>query len=113
MSTSRVALIRGEDRYENVQGALAQIVADVDLSGKEHVLIKPNFVVSRKPLATTHPEAVRAALEFVRAHYEGVTSNRRRAPVYWEVTCWACWSSSCRRPSTCCTTFVLDQSHRL
>ncbi len=71
MSTSRVALIRGEDRYENVHGALAQIVANVDLSGKERVLIKPNFVVSHKPLATTHPEAMRAVLEFVRARYDG------------------------------------------
>jgi uncharacterized protein (DUF362 family) len=71
MPTSRVALIRGEDRYENVQGALAQIGGDVDLPGRERVLIKPNFVASHKPLAVTHPEAMRAVLEFVRARYDG------------------------------------------
>jgi uncharacterized protein (DUF362 family) len=71
MPTSRVALIQGEDRYENVQRALAQIAADVDLTGKQHVLIKPNFVATDKPLAATHVDAVRAVLDFVRARYDG------------------------------------------
>jgi uncharacterized protein (DUF362 family) len=71
MPTSRAALIRGENRYENVKGALAQIAADVDLSDTKRVLIKPNFVVTHNPLAATHADAVRAVLEFVRARYDG------------------------------------------
>lgn len=71
MPTSRVALIRGEDRYENIKGALEQSAADVDLSDKKRVLIKPNFVVTHKPLAVTHPQAMRAVFEFVRVRYDG------------------------------------------
>ncbi len=71
MPTSRVALIRGEDRYENIQRALAQIAADVDLTDKQRVLIKPNFVATDKPLAATHVDGVRAVLDFVRARYDG------------------------------------------
>ena len=68
---SHVALVRGENRYDNVKRALGQITADVDLSDKKRVLIKPNFVVTHKPLAITHPQAMRAVLEFVRARYDG------------------------------------------
>jgi uncharacterized protein (DUF362 family) len=71
MPHTPVALIRGEDRYENVKGALEQITTDVDLTAKQRVLIKPNFVVSHMPLAVTHPEAMRAVLDFVRARYDG------------------------------------------
>ena len=71
MLKSRVALIRGDDRYENVKRALEQTTADVDLSDKKRVLVKPNFVVTDKPLAVTHPEAMRAVLEFVRTRYDG------------------------------------------
>jgi uncharacterized protein (DUF362 family) len=71
MPTSRVALVRGNNRYENVAQSLEQIAADVDLSGKQRVLIKPNFVVTHKPLAATHVDAVRAVLDFLRARYSG------------------------------------------
>ena len=64
-------------RYENIIQAVGQIAADVDLSGKQHVLIKPNFVVTHKPLAATHVDAVRAVLDFVRSRYEGRRSGRR------------------------------------
>lgn len=68
---SRVALIQGDNRYGNIVQALEQIDADVDLSGKRHVLVKPNFVVTHVPLAATHLDAVRAVLDFVRARHEG------------------------------------------
>jgi uncharacterized protein (DUF362 family) len=68
---SQVALIRGGDRLDNIQQALTQIAANVNLSHKQRVLIKPNFVASYRPLAVTHPEATRAVLEFVRARYDG------------------------------------------
>jgi len=68
---SQVALIHGNDRYDNIKQALSQIAQDLDLSGKQRVLIKPNFVVTQQPLATTHVDAVRAVLDFVRARYDG------------------------------------------
>ena len=71
MTSSRVALVRGEDRYDNVCQALARIASEVDLSDKQRVLIKPNFVVTHKPLAATHVDAVRAVLDFVRERYDG------------------------------------------
>ena len=71
MTSSRVALVRGADRYDNVSHALEQIAVEVDLSGKKQILVKPNFVVTHKPLAATHVDAVRAVLDFVRARYDG------------------------------------------
>ena len=71
VTSSRVALVRGADRYDNVCQALAPISGEIDLAAKQRVLIKPNFVVTHKPLAATHVDAVRAVLDFVRARYDG------------------------------------------
>jgi len=72
---SQVALVQGDDvpggRYENISHALRLLSEDIDLTGKKHVLIKPNFVMAHKPLACTHADAVRAVLDFVRARYDG------------------------------------------
>jgi uncharacterized protein (DUF362 family) len=68
---SQVALIHGNDRYENIKQVLSQIAQNLKLSDKQRVLIKPNFVVTHNPLATTHVDAVRAVLDFVRARYDG------------------------------------------
>jgi uncharacterized protein (DUF362 family) len=68
---SQVALVQGSSRYDNVRQALERISGDIGLSGKRQVLIKPNFVVTHKPLAATHVDAVRAVLDFVRARYYG------------------------------------------
>jgi uncharacterized protein (DUF362 family) len=77
MSKSRVALVRGDSRYHNINQALELLTVGVDkdpaqvLSGKQRVLIKPNFVVTHRPLAATHVDAVQAVLDFVRAHCDG------------------------------------------
>jgi uncharacterized protein (DUF362 family) len=71
VSNSQVALVRGDDRYQNTLTALEHIAADIKLSTRRHVLIKPNFVVTDKPLAATHVDAVRAVLDFVRERYRG------------------------------------------
>jgi uncharacterized protein (DUF362 family) len=71
MPTSRVALVRGPDRYDNVSRALEQIAGEIDLADKQRVLVKPNIVVTHTPLAATHVDAVRAVLDFVRARYDG------------------------------------------
>lgn len=71
MSNSRVALVRGDDRYQNTLSALECIASDINLTTRRRVLIKPNFVATDKPLAATHVDAVRAVLDFVRERYEG------------------------------------------
>jgi uncharacterized protein (DUF362 family) len=68
---SQVALVRGNSRYDNVRQALNGLPGEIDLADKQRVLIKPNFVVTHKPLAATHVDAVRAVLDFVRARYDG------------------------------------------
>lgn len=64
--TSRVALMRGEDRYRNITAALDAIAADVNLDGADQILVKPNFVVSDRPLSATHVDATRALLDWLR-----------------------------------------------
>lgn len=68
---STVALIKGNDRSENIYKALKLIQDQVfsGIKGKQ-VLIKPNFVQTSKQLAATHVDAVRGILEFLRPHYK-------------------------------------------
>jgi uncharacterized protein (DUF362 family) len=68
---AQVSLTRGDDRYTNIARALRLIEHGVDLSDRELVLIKPNFVVTHTPLAVTHVDAVRAVLDFLRPRYDG------------------------------------------
>jgi len=67
---SQVALIKGDNRYDNIAQALGLIEGDVDLSDKKHILIKPNFVSTRWQLAATHVDAVRAVLDWLRPRYD-------------------------------------------
>jgi uncharacterized protein (DUF362 family) len=62
---SRVSLIRGDDRFQNVLRALEAIEKDIRLG--ERIVIKPNLVSITRQLAATHADALRAVLEFIRA----------------------------------------------
>lgn len=68
---SAAALIKGNDRSENIYKALMLIEDQVlsSIRGKQ-ILIKPNFVQTSIPLAATHVDAVRGILEFLRPHYK-------------------------------------------
>jgi uncharacterized protein (DUF362 family) len=63
----RLALVRGDDRYQNLTAALDAIADDVDLRGVERILVKPNFVSPDHPLCATHVDATRAVLDWLRA----------------------------------------------
>jgi uncharacterized protein (DUF362 family) len=65
-NTAHVALVKGDDRYGNIARALELIADQIDLRGKQRILIKPNFVTIGRPLAATHVDAVRAVLDFLR-----------------------------------------------
>jgi uncharacterized protein (DUF362 family) len=66
-----VALIKGNDRAENVYKSLKLIEDQVfSAIGDKRILIKPNFVQTGKQLAATHVDAIRGILEFLRPHYK-------------------------------------------
>ncbi len=62
--SSSVALVRGKERRETVLRSLELISEDIH-PGKR-IVVKPNFVSTKKPLAATHVDAVRAVLDFLR-----------------------------------------------
>jgi uncharacterized protein (DUF362 family) len=68
---SRVSLIKGNDRRQNIRQALQPLTGEIGLSNKKNIFIKPNFVSSTNQLASTHVDGVRALLEFLRERYNG------------------------------------------
>jgi uncharacterized protein (DUF362 family) len=68
---SSAALIKGNDRSENIYKSL-KLIEDQVLGGiqDKQILIKPNFVQTDKQLAGTHADAIRGILEFLRPHYK-------------------------------------------
>jgi uncharacterized protein (DUF362 family) len=68
---TNVALVQGSNRYQNMRTALEILAPTLDLNTKRCVLIKPNLVNERKQLSNTHPEGVRALLDFLRNYYQG------------------------------------------
>jgi uncharacterized protein (DUF362 family) len=68
---SKVALIKGDSRYDNIAKALSLIEDDIQLDEVKDILIKVNFVSTTRQLASTHVEGVRALLDFLRPRYDG------------------------------------------
>jgi len=68
---SKVALIKGDSRYDNITKALSLIEGDIQLGEVKDILIKVNFVSTTRQLASTHVEGVRALLDFLRPRYDG------------------------------------------
>lgn len=67
---TQVALSQGDYRKENVASALRLINGDVaqKLKTAPSIIVKPNLVHHKKELASSHVDAVRAVLDFVREH---------------------------------------------
>lgn len=67
---SVVGLSSGKSRYENVRASLELLQPELraSLQGKKSILIKPNFVCTRKQEAASHVDAARAVLDVVREH---------------------------------------------
>ncbi len=70
---SVVSVVPGDDRYTNVTQALLEIEGQIHagMAGKRSVLIKPNIVDPAYPLAITHPDTIRAILDFVVPRFKG------------------------------------------
>jgi uncharacterized protein (DUF362 family) len=70
---AKVGLVKGNDRRDIVYQALKKIEDEVlaSIQGKKRILIKPNFVSTRRELCATHVDAVRGILDFLTPHYKG------------------------------------------
>ena len=68
-----VALAESKSHYDGVYESLSLIERQIreDLKGKRKVLVKPNFVSTRRQLSATHVDAVRAVLDVISRHYSG------------------------------------------
>jgi uncharacterized protein (DUF362 family) len=68
-----VSVIPGQDRYSNVTAALLEIEDQIKagLATKRSVLIKPNIVDPSCPPAITHPDTLRAILDFIVPRFRG------------------------------------------
>ena len=70
---SKVALIQGENRRQNIHDALAAIDEEIRprLARKKYVVIKPNNVSTVNPLAATNAEALRGILDYLAPRFKG------------------------------------------
>jgi uncharacterized protein (DUF362 family) len=69
--SSRVSLVKGDDRYKIVYQSLKAIEDEILSSiGNKKILLKPNVVLANNPLSVTHVDAVRAVLDFLKPHYK-------------------------------------------
>jgi uncharacterized protein (DUF362 family) len=63
---SKVAIVKGEDRKENIKKALTLLKEDIKKRVSGNVLVKPNLVSPIHQNASTHVDALRGLLEFIR-----------------------------------------------
>ncbi len=68
---SKVGLAKGNERTANIRQALELIEDDIDFNSKRDIFIKVNFVSDQNQLSSTHVDAVRALLRFLRQKYDG------------------------------------------
>lgn len=62
-----VALIKGDDRKENIKKCLALIRKDLEpIRNAKKILIKPNLVALKPDFANTNVKAIEAVIEFIR-----------------------------------------------
>ena len=72
-AASRVALMAGDSRADNVFNALKPIEAQIKrgLARKKRVVLKPNMVVLNRQLAASHADCLEAVCEFLSPLYKG------------------------------------------
>lgn len=71
-----IALVRGSERSQNITATLNLIKKEISgqikrLKKNEYILIKPNLLTTKRPLAVTHIQAMEALLDFLRQFYSG------------------------------------------
>ena len=70
---SKVSVVKGNDcrdiTYQSLMNIEDEIMAS--LEGKKRILVKPNFVVTNKPLCATSVDSVRGILDFLKPRWKG------------------------------------------
>ena len=67
MSCKKAAIVKGDDRKNNIRRCLSLISDDLEpLREAKNILIKPNLVALTPDFANTHVETVEAVIEFIR-----------------------------------------------
>jgi uncharacterized protein (DUF362 family) len=67
MNIKKAALVKGDDRKENIKKCLELIREDLKpLKNARNILIKPNLVALQPDFANTNVEAIEAVIEFIR-----------------------------------------------
>jgi uncharacterized protein (DUF362 family) len=61
----RVGLVRGEDRRGNIFNAMDRVREDIAAKVRSEVMLKPNFLSGTNQLASSHPDAIRGAIDFL------------------------------------------------
>jgi uncharacterized protein (DUF362 family) len=62
---TKVGLAKTGDRRQNIFNALDLVRDDVTPKLREQVMLKPNFLSNSNQLASTHPDAIRGAIDFL------------------------------------------------
>jgi uncharacterized protein (DUF362 family) len=66
-SKKKVAIVKGDNRKENIQKCLTLIREDLEpVKNAKNILIKPNLVALKPRFANTHVEAIEAVIDFLR-----------------------------------------------
>ena len=74
MDKIKVALVKGESRYNNIFNSLKLIEKQVIEKVKDkNVIIKPNCVSDTVQLASTHVDAIKAVLDFIKPYAKSLT----------------------------------------
>ena len=81
-----VALIHGEERRKNVYDSLKAIEKQIApvLRRKDYIIIKPNNVSTRTPLAATNADALRGILDFLEPYHKQVVIAESSAGPTWD-----------------------------
>lgn len=68
---SKVALVAGSDRYQNITKALKKIKPQIlsKIKNAKNVVLKPNCIDDEHLLASTNVDALRATLDFLKPFY--------------------------------------------
>lgn len=71
-SRSSVAFTTGSERRQMLFEVMKPFESEIKAAlKKKQLIIKPNMVVTNTPLCATHPDALRALLEFIKPMYKG------------------------------------------
>ncbi len=76
-SFRRVALVKSDKRYDNIQKALNLIKPDLEkIRGKKNILIKPNLTATNNLYANTDPVAVEAVIDFLLDNFSQLRASQ-------------------------------------